>query len=129
MPQAITETQFLNRIDEPPSSEALDLVRLLRTALFDLSPLNIAPEFILPSLRVESDLGVHHLDSLNLVDLATFIESDNFSIGSEDLQRLADLNNRDGTVKELALIILNAFRNSNQKNGTEHDCGLNGLQP
>lgn len=119
MPEAITETQFLNRIDEPPSSEALELVRLLRTALSDLSPLNIAPEFILPSLRVESDLGVHHLDSLNLLDLATFIELDNFSIGSEDLRRLADLNNRDGTVKELALIIFNAFRNSNQKNGTQ----------
>ena len=51
--------------------------------------------------RIEGDLGVGHLDSLDLVDVVLELEKEGIRINEEDAQRLFESNKRDATVAEI----------------------------
>jgi len=108
MKEMLTDREFLDCIGTYPESRFLKLIHNLRQSLATFSILQSHDsKSILPSHRIESDLGISHLDSLDLVDFALSIEADDLNLGSDKLVKIAELNEQDGTVKELAEILLN----------------------
>ena len=112
MQERITDVQFLDYVGGRTSNDAIEIVNQLRCAISDFTTVDIEPASILPGHRIESDLGIHHVDSLDLVDLATSFESDNLKFGHDDLHRLAELNRSDATVSEIAELVLAVARRS-----------------
>ena len=113
MKESISDIQFLKEIGIEFSEESLEIVNKLRVALAVFSTIpKIHAELIHLTDHVETDLGIHHLDSLDLVDLAASIETDSLRLQHDDYKIIAELNSRDGTVRELAVMILDASRRS-----------------
>jgi hypothetical protein len=111
MKETISDIQFLEEIGMKFSIESLEIVSKLRVGLAEFSSIpKIHAESIHPTDHVETGLGIHHLDSLDLVDLAATIETDSFRLQHDDYKMIAELNSRDGTVRELAVMILGASR-------------------
>jgi len=116
MKDSISDHQFLEQIEMEITQDSLELIRNLRVALADFSTFpRRNPECILPSDHIESDLGIHPLDSMDLVDLAASIETETLRLQPEDYKMIVELNQRDGTVKEFAILILNALCRTTQK--------------
>ena len=92
-------------IEHTPSN--FQTCKRMREELFDLSNTHFADNDleILPDTRMNTDLGIHPLDSLNLLDLAASLESEHLKITDEDAARIAELNKSDANAGELLRLL------------------------
>jgi acyl carrier protein len=121
MQERLTDEQFVGYVGERSSADTIEIISQLRYAIADFTTVDIEPVSVLPNHKIESDLGIHHLDSLDIVDLATSLESAEFKFQDEDLLKLAELNEADATVGELAITVLTLVRASRAHKRTEQD--------
>jgi len=70
---------------------------------------------ILPFLRITQDLGIHHIDSLNLVDIVLDMEEIGVIISENEVKGVFELNQYDATVFDIIHTLLEMKKKQSYK--------------
>lgn len=104
---SLSNKEFLQQCGVEYSPSKFQTCKRMREELYDLSnTLEIDNDLeILPDHRMITDLEIHPLDSLNLIDLAASLESEHLKITDQDAEQIATLNKNDACAGDLLRLL------------------------
>lgn len=118
MKQIQTEDEFVIQCGIPLDSNDAVFALKVRFLLYQYAAVKSkskSAEQILAPDRIESDLKIHHVDSLELTDLAIELESDGVGFTEQELHEVFNLNKNDATVKEIVSKLLDSWNAKTQQ--------------
>ena len=103
----LSNKKFLKQCGIEHTSSNFQTCKRMREELYEIATTSEIDNDleILPDHRMTTDLGIHPLDSLNLIDLAASLESEHLKILDEDAEQIAALNQNDGTTADLLKLL------------------------